>query len=120
MSVGLTVEQRDGYTVVRMDSDPTIDDFLRTIEALGLESHQWTSGRVLFDMRSVRTLKSFTDHYAIGEAVGRHLKHMKRMASVVPADRITRASEKTARLAGASLTVFTSEREAIEWLTAAT
>ena len=117
MTQGFIVEHRDAYTVVRIDSDPSLDEIVRSIETLGLLSHQWPHSRVLFDLRSVRTLKTFTEHYTIGEAVARHLKHLSRMASVVPADRITRASERTARLAGAALTVFTSEGEAIDWLT---
>jgi hypothetical protein len=40
------------------------------------------------------------------------------MASVVSADRITRASEKTAQQSGVNLKVFTSEAEAIAWLMA--
>jgi len=37
----------------------------------------------------------------------------------VPGDRITRVSEKTAQRSGVNLVVFTSEGEAISWLTAA-
>jgi hypothetical protein len=48
--------------------------------------------------------------------VGRQLRHLRRVASVVDADRITRASEKTARQAGMDLTVFTDEGEALAWL----
>jgi len=38
---------------------------------------------------------------------------------VVPADRITRASEKTAQHSGLNLVVFTDEGAAIAWLLAA-
>lgn len=45
------------------------------------------------------------------------MAHLRKLASLVPSDRITRASEKTAHRAGVSLMVFTSEAEAIRWLT---
>jgi hypothetical protein len=106
--------------VVRVDGEPSLDEFLAFVERLGAQSVTWFSGRVLVDLRSVRTLKAFTEHYAIGEAVGRQLGHLRRVASVVPADRITRASQKTAQQAGVNLVVFTSEGEAIEWLVSGT
>ncbi|MGV3569288.1 MAG: STAS/SEC14 domain-containing protein [Ramlibacter sp.] len=116
MSVAHSTEHRNGYTVVRIEGDPTLDEFLSMLAAIGSESAHWPNRRALFDMRGVRTLKAFTEHYAIGEAAARHLGYLHKLASVVPPDRITRASEKTARRAGANLTVFTGEGEAIAWL----
>ena len=54
----------------------------------------------------------------IGEETARQLQHLHRIASVVDPDRLTRASEKTAKRSGANLTVFTTEDEALAWLTA--
>ena len=112
-------EQRDGYAVVRVQGDPSLDQFLAFIKAIGGQSASWPVRRALFDLRSVRTLTAFTEHYAVGAAAATHLPHMERIASVVPADRITRASEKTARGAGLELRVFVTEAEAIGWLTGA-
>ena len=66
----------------------------------------------------MRTLTTFAEHFSVGQQVVRHLPHLNRIASVVPGDRITRASEKTARQSGVNLTVFTSEAEAVAWLEA--
>ncbi|MES3001786.1 MAG: STAS/SEC14 domain-containing protein [Pseudomonadota bacterium] len=117
MSIAFTVEHRAGYSVVRVDAAaPDLNAFLSFVQTLGSESEAWPTRHLLVDMRSVRSLTSFTEHYAIGEAVARSLAHLRKVASVVPADRVTRASEKTAQRAGVNLTVFTNEREAIEWL----
>lgn len=113
------VEHRALYSVVRVDGDPALDEFLSFVENVGAASAGWPAVRLLVDLRSVRSLKTFTEHYAIGEAVARHLGHFHQVASVVPADRVTRASEKTAQRAGVNLTVFTSEGEAIAWLSTA-
>lgn len=118
MGLEYTVEQREGYAVVRVDGDPTLDEFLGFVQAIGSQSRDWPVSRALVDLRAVRSLKTFTEHYAIGEAVGRELGHLGKVASVVPADRITRASEKRAQHAGVNLTVFTGEGEAMEWLRA--
>lgn len=116
MAVQVTVEHRDEYTVLRLDGAPTLDEFLPVVEALGVQSAGWAARKVLVDMRGIRSLRAFTEHYAIGEAVVRHWSHMRKVASVVPPDRLTRASEKVARRGDVNLTVFTDEGEAMGWL----
>ena len=118
MSLDYTVEHRAGCAVVRANGEPSLGEFIAFLQQMGTESRRWASDCVLFDLRGVRTLTSFTEHYAVGQEVGRQLKHVRRLASVVPADRITRASEKTARQAGVNLSVFTDEGEALAWLAA--
>jgi hypothetical protein len=118
MSLEFAVEQREGYTLVRVAGEPTLGQFLSFIHLVAVESSAWSTRRALFDLRGVRTLTSFTDHYAVGEEAARQLGHLQRIASLVPPERITRASEKTARQAGANLLVFTVEAEAIAWLLA--
>ena len=117
MSLSFKVEHREGYSVVRVDGEPSLGQFLSFLQLMGVETASWAVKRVLFDLRGVRTLKTFTEHYAVGEEAARQLRHLHRIASLVPPDRITRASEKTARQSGINLTVFTDEGEAIAWLT---
>jgi hypothetical protein len=115
MSMQHQVEHRSLYTVVRTSGEPSLGEFIAFVQEVGAASAAWRD-RVLFDLRGIRTLTSFTEHYSIGQEVVRQLRHLKRVASVVAADRITRASEKTARQAGMDLMVFTDEGEAIAWL----
>jgi hypothetical protein len=118
MSLNFQLEQRERYALVRLDGEPTLGQFLSFIQLMGVESASWPVRRVLFDLREVRTLTTFLDHYAIGQEAARHLQHLARIASLVPPERITRTSEKTARQSGINLKVFTEEAEAIAWLTA--
>lgn len=110
------VAELNGFTSVQVEGDPSLDEFLRLVEVLGEQSRGWASDCALCDLRGVSTLKTYAEHYAVGQAVGRHLAHLRRVASVVPPDRITHTSEKTARGVGVNLRVFTSEGTAIEWL----
>jgi hypothetical protein len=116
MALQYEVEQRTGYTVVRVRGEPSLGEFISFLQEIGAESARWAGNGLLADLRGIRTLTTFTEHYAIGQEVGRQLRHLRRVASVVPADRITRASEKTARQSGMDLTVFTDEGEAVAWL----
>ena len=116
MSMEHQVEHRSGCTVVRASGEPTLGEFLAFLQQVGADSPRWPNARVLFDLRGIRTLTAFTEHYAVGQEMVRQLRHLGRVASLVAADRITRASEKTARQAGMDLTVFTDEGEALAWL----
>ena len=116
MSLRHSVEHRERYSVVRVEGEPSLGQFLSFLQLLGVETAGWAQRRVLFDLRGVRTLTSFTEHYAVGEEAARQFRHLHRLASVVPADRITRASEKTAQRSGLNLVVFTDEGAALVWL----
>jgi hypothetical protein len=116
MSLSFQVEQRDRYAVVRVEGEPTLGQFLSFLHLVAVESSGWSTRRALFDLRGVRTLTSFTEHYAVGEEAARQLSHLHRVASVVPADRLTRASQKTAQRSGLNLQVFTEEGAAVAWL----
>ena len=116
MSLDYTVEHRAGCAVVRANGEPSLGEFIAMLQKVGAESVGWPNDCVLFDLRGIRTLTTFTEHYAVGQELGRQMGHFRRLASVVPADRITRASEKTARQAGVNMTVFTDEGEAMAWL----
>jgi hypothetical protein len=118
MGLSFAVEHRDGYALARIRGEPTLGEFLSLIQRIGVDSVAWPSKRALFDLRGIRTLTSFTEHYAVGEEVARQLGHLHRIASLVDHDMITRASEKTARRSGVNLTVFIDEAEAIGWLLA--
>jgi len=118
MSLSFKAEHRDGYSIVRLAGEPSLGQFLSFLQLIAVETAGWPTRRVLFDLRGVRSLTSFTDHYAVGEEAARQLQHLHRIASLVDADRITHASEKTARRSGLNLTVFTDEAEAVAWLTA--
>lgn len=117
MSLRFDVEHRERYSVVRVEGEPSLGQFLSFLQLIAVETSSWRAKRVLFDLRGVRTLTTFTEHYAIGEEAARQLAHLHRVASLVEPHRITRASEKTARQSGLNLTVFTDEAEAIGWLT---
>ncbi len=116
MALSYTIEQRQKYGVVRVEGEPTLGEFLAFIQEIGTASGGWLHKRMLVDLRGIRSLTTFTEHYAIGEESARQFARLQRVASVVPADRITRASEKTAQRSGLNLVVFTDEGAAIAWL----
>lgn len=52
----------------------------------------------------------------VGEHVAARLAHVRKIASVVSKELITRTSERVARSHGANLKLFAGEDEAVSWL----
>jgi len=118
MAVDFSIEQAEGYAVVRVFGSPSLAQFSAFIRRMAVESTRWPHGRGLFDLRGITTLRTVTDHVAIGTAVAEHLRHMRKIASLVPPERITGISRRVAQEGGVNLAVFVTEAEAIEWLLA--
>jgi hypothetical protein len=116
MSLRFEVEHRAGYSVIRVEGDPSVGQFLSFLHVMGVETAAWPATRVLFDLRAVQTLTSAGDHDAIGEAAARQLPHLQRIASLVGPRRIT--CEPPSRRSDAALILFTDEAAAVAWLTA--
>ncbi|WP_169419644.1 STAS/SEC14 domain-containing protein [Ramlibacter agri] len=118
MSYDVSVTQQRFYTRVAVTGEPTFDQLLALVHLLGVDSDSWKHDVLLVDLRKVATPFSNEEQFAIGQAAATSLSHMRRIASVVPTDRITRISEKAARRDGTNVLVFVDEKEALAWLQA--
>jgi hypothetical protein len=104
------------FTSVKISGPAVLSDMLRFAAGFGEESRAYGDKRVLVDLLELENKFKFTDHFQIGEAAAKQLKHLERLASIVPASQITHTSEKVALKQGLQLRVFTSMTEAIRWL----
>jgi stage II sporulation SpoAA-like protein len=116
MPLQIKIRRLSEFTSVKIAGQAVLTDFFRVIAEFGEESRQHGDKRVLVDLLEVDNDFKFTDHFQIGEAAARELKHLERLASIVPEDQITHTSEKVAQKKGLQLRVFTSMTEAIRWL----
>jgi hypothetical protein len=119
MSYDVSVTQQRFYTRVAITGEPTIDQLLSLVHLLGVDSGSWKHDRLLVDLRRVTTQFTQAEQFSIGQEAATSLSHMRKIASVVPADRVTRISEKAARRDGTNVLVFDDENEALAWLKAA-
>jgi hypothetical protein len=116
MPLSMRIDEEPGHAVARLAGAPTLDEMIEAVREVAAESVRWPHGRLLVDLVGVTTLTSFTEQFTLGEHAARTLAHMQRVASLVPAGRVTRNSERPARKAGLDLRVFTDEAEARAWL----
>jgi hypothetical protein len=116
MSFDLAIDNTTRFVRVTVSGSPSIDEVLSMIHLLGVESETWEEDRVMVDLRGVATPFTRIEQFRIGEEAAASLSHMDKIASVVPAERVTRVSEKAARRNGTNVRVFDEETAAIEWL----
>lgn len=105
------------FTSVKVTGTASLEAFSQLILCMGEQTRVRGDKRVLVDLLEVVGEMKFTEHFQLGEQVARRMQHMDKVASVVPPDKLTRTSEKTAIKQGFQLRVFTSMNEAIHWLT---
>lgn len=118
MDFDLAIDPMAHYIRVRITGRPSHGQLLSLIHLVGVESETWEDDKVLVDLRGVVTPFSFPEQFRIGQEAAASLSHMRRIASVVPPERLTRVSEKAARRNGVNVRVFDDEDHAIAWLAA--
>lgn len=115
-SFDLAIQREPQYIRVAVTGEPSIGQLLSLIHLLGVESETWEETKVLVDLRAVDTVFTREQQYRIGEDAAASLSHMDKIASLVPAERITRLSEKAAKRNGVNVCVFDNEPAALAWL----
>src|SRR4051794_41082228 len=116
MPLEVRYRHENDHVVVSFGGEGSVDEFLCALQEVGADSVAWPGSLVIVDLRGVASPYTFTEQLRIGEAVGRNLGHLRRVAAVVPPERITRVGEKVANRTGARAGVFASHTEALAWL----
>ena len=118
MDYRLRVRHEPGHTRLTITGRPSFDELLALFNVIGVQSEGWPGDSLLLDLRGVTSRYPPEEEYRVGEEIVLSLAHLRRIASVVPTDRITRLSERAARRNRVDLRVFDDEAQALAWLLA--
>jgi hypothetical protein len=118
MAYDVVVGQDAHFARVKVTGHPTLDQMVSLFHLLSVQSESWAHDTLLIDLRGVESQFTEEEQAEVGREVADSLSHLRRIASVVPAHRITRISERAARLNGMDVCVFVVEDEAVAWLRA--
>lgn len=116
MDFDVAVKDHDFYMRVAVAGRPSLGQLLSLVHILGVESASWRHECLLVDLRGVATEFSRPEQARIGEEAASSLAHVRRIASLVPPERLTRVSERVAQRSGANVCVFDTEAAALDWL----
>jgi hypothetical protein len=111
------VRLRD-YLDVEVTGPLDVPQLLALVPRLGTVTREHGDKRLMFDLQGIEGVAHVSSQMRMGEQIVQHLAHLESVASVVPPDKITRASENVARGGGVRMKVFGSKDVAIAWLRA--
>jgi hypothetical protein len=103
---------------VKLAGHPTFEQVVSMIHLLGVDSSGWPHEVLLVDLREVHTQFTPGEQFRIGEEAALSLAHLRKVASLVAPERITRIGEKAAQRNGTNVRVFADEEAALAWLRA--
>ena len=118
MAFSVVLTRFTPYVQLAVSGTATMKNFVEQVNTMGQETVLWSDRRVLVDLRGVEGELTPTEQVFLGELVAQDLPHLERVASLVPAERITHNSESAAQGLGMKLRVFTSKNDATAWVTA--
>lgn len=111
-----TITRSARFVRWRVSGPTSLQNFVALVDAVAAESRRRGDSKVMVDLRAVEGALKFTEQLSVGEIVALKLAHLVKLASVVPAEQITRNSERVALRKGLQLRVFADEEEAAAWL----
>lgn len=116
MPFTLTYKRGDRMAVAEISGLAFIDDAPELIERMRQATLEHGDERLLINLEDVVGTLEAKDHQLLGQLAAARLGHLRKIASLVPQDKITRVSEQAAQSLGVQLRVFTSLTAAVDWL----
>jgi hypothetical protein len=118
MAYEVAIGQDAHFARVKVSGHPTFDQLLSLFHLLSVQSEDWVHDTLLIDLRGIESQFTEEEQAELGREVAHSLAHLRRIASVVAVHRITRISERAARLNRMDICVFAVEDDASAWLRA--
>jgi len=117
MPFTLNYQHGERMAVAEISGLAFIEEAPDVVERIRQASLAHGDQRLLIDLKDVVGTLEPQDHQVLGRLAATQLGHLRKIASLVPEDKITRVSEQAARTLGVQLRVFTSLTAAVAWLT---
>ena len=114
--LSLAVTHEPGYVSVVGYGSASLRDFFLTIDVIAVAAATHAGKRVLIDLVAVRQSLSYAEHLMLGARVAERLSFAERVATLVPEQYRSGASERAAQKSGLELHAFTRREDAIAWL----
>lgn len=106
------------FAVVEITALAFVENAIPALVEMAHRTRERGDRRLLINLMDVVGTFGIEQQREIGLLAHQYLSHLERVASLVPPDKITHASELAAQSKGLQLRVFTELGAAIEWLVA--
>jgi hypothetical protein len=104
------------FAVVEITALAFLENAVPVLVEMAHRTRERGDRRLLINLMDVVGTFGIDQQRELGLLAHQYLSHLERVASLVPPDKITHASELAAQAKGLQLCVFTELTAAIEWL----
>ena len=116
MPFRLRVNHGSNFAVAEVSGLAFMEEAAEVVGEIARATRDHGDRKLLINLTDVVGTLEPEQHQMLGLMAARHLGHLRRIASFVPEDKITRVSEQAAGGQGLNLRVFTSLTQAVAWL----
>lgn len=116
MPINLRVSHGSNFAVAELSGLAFIEEAAPLVAQIGQATRAHGDRKLLINLTDVVGTLEPQQQAMLGLLAARELGHLRRIASFVPEDKLTRLSEQAASAEGLKLRVFTSLTEAVGWL----
>ena len=112
----IRVHREAGLLVAEATGTASLADLCGLAALVGATTTLTGERRAMLDLLALEVRLAFTEHLQLGSTVAEQLRHLERVASVVPERYRTGTSEKVAQKGGLPFRTFTDTAQALRWL----
>lgn len=116
MPFTVTVHHAPSHLLVEGSGPASLGDLCGYMDLVGGICARQGYRRAVLNLLDVEIQLGFTDHMQLGSYAANSLRHLERVASVVPLRYRNGTSEKAAQKSGLQLRTFTDLEEGLAWL----
>jgi hypothetical protein len=110
------LDREEGCAVARLEGLAMLEGWMEMLPGLGEATTDVPGGCLLIDLHGLVGFLGTPERRRVGELAAVHLKHLRRVALLVPPQKVTGVTEAAARAAGLDLRVFADGQQARDWL----
>jgi hypothetical protein len=116
VTASLHLTHGSAYAVAELTALAFVESAEPVLRGIREKTRKHGDRRLLINLLDVVGTFGPDEQHRIGLLAFQYLSHLEKVASLVPADKLTRVSEAAARAQGMELRVFTNFGDAVDWL----
>ncbi len=112
------LERRDGRAECRLEGLALLEGWERILPQIGQATADAGDSTLIIVIEGLVGFLGTPERQKVGELAAQHLKHLRKVALLVPPQKVTGVTQRAARERGLDLRVFDDAAQALDWLAA--
>jgi hypothetical protein len=110
------LERKDGHAECRLEGLALLEGWERVLPQLGQATAEAGDRTLMILIEGLVGFLGTPERQKVGELAAQHLMHLRKVALLVPPQKLTGVTQRAAREHGLDLRVFDDAAQALAWL----